>query len=74
MREKEEREDLRRILSSLYDWSLCDIKKAAEAHGHAWATIRRAQLDLGIKPVKVGKAWHWKLPGSSQDAQDAQFR
>ncbi len=39
-----------------------EVKAAAEAHGHSWATVRRAQLELGIKPKKVGKAWCWELP------------
>ena len=33
-----------------------------EAHGHSWATVRRAQQKLGIKPLKTGKAWAWQLP------------
>jgi putative DNA primase/helicase len=39
-----------------------EIKDAAEAHGHTWATIRRAQRELGIKPQKTGKTWTWELP------------
>lgn len=39
-----------------------EIKDAAEAHGHSWATIRLAQKTLGIKPKKVGKEWYWELP------------
>jgi hypothetical protein len=66
-------EFLREFLRAGASCSQSEIKAAAEAHGHAWATVRRAQLDLAIKPVKVGKHWHWKLPWSNQDAQDAQF-
>ncbi len=39
-----------------------EVKAAAEAYGHAWATVRRAQGELGIKPVKNGKTWCWELP------------
>jgi hypothetical protein len=39
-----------------------DIKDAAEAHGHSWATIRRAQKKLGIKPKQEDRAWYWELP------------
>ncbi len=39
-----------------------EVKAAAEAHGHSWATIRRAQKDLRIKPVRNGKGWCWELP------------
>jgi putative DNA primase/helicase len=39
-----------------------EVKDAAEAHGHAWRTIRRAQTVLGIKPKKVSKVWCWELP------------
>jgi putative DNA primase/helicase len=43
-----------------------DVKAAAEAHGHAWATIRRAQVKLGIKPTQISKNnWTWKLPDAA---------
>jgi hypothetical protein len=40
-----------------------EVKEAAEAHCHAWITIRRAQRDLGIKPSKSGMtgSWIWAL-------------
>jgi hypothetical protein len=41
-----------------------EIKDAAEAHSHSWATIRRAQKKLDIKPQKLGKAWLWELPAT----------
>jgi len=39
------------------------IKRARDA-GHSWATVRRAQKELGIKPKKQGidNAWIWALP------------
>jgi hypothetical protein len=39
-----------------------EIRDAAEAHCHSWATIRRAQEKLAIKPHKDGKVWCWALP------------
>jgi len=39
-----------------------DVNAAAKAHCHSWATIRRAQEQLGIKPKKDGKVWVWALP------------
>jgi putative DNA primase/helicase len=39
-----------------------EIKEAADAFCHSWATIRLAQAKLGIKPYKNGKAWLWELP------------
>jgi putative DNA primase/helicase len=39
-----------------------EIKDAAEAHGHTWATIRRAQQTLRIKPKQADDGWHWELP------------
>jgi hypothetical protein len=43
-----------------------EVKTAAEAHGHTWATIRRAKATLKIKPVKVGAVWQWELPNVSK--------
>lgn len=44
-----------------------EIKKAATDCGLSWATVRRAQHDLKIKPAKRGMAdgWEWSL---SEDA------
>jgi putative DNA primase/helicase len=39
-----------------------EVKAAAEAYCHSWATIRRAQEKLGIKPKRNGKTWAWELP------------
>lgn len=41
------------------------IKQEADGAGLAWATIRRAQRDLGIRPAKEdgrNGQWKWKLP------------
>jgi RecA-family ATPase len=45
------------------------IRTESEQAGHAWATIRRAQRDLGVDIRKDGfqGAWTWRLP--SKDAQ-----
>jgi hypothetical protein len=52
---------LREFLASGPQSSL-EVKKAADAHGHSWATVRLAQQALGIKPKKNGKGWDWGLP------------
>ena len=41
-----------------------DLQKRARDAGHSWATVRRAQKELGIKPKKQGidSAWIWRLP------------
>jgi putative DNA primase/helicase len=39
-----------------------EVKAGADAHGHSWATIRRAQVRLNIKPTKDGDRWVWQLP------------
>lgn len=50
-----------------------DIKKAATAEGHAWATVRRAKDRLGIRAGKKGMhdGWRWALPaeGAQQSAK-----
>jgi hypothetical protein len=51
-----------------------DVKKHAKAAGYSWATIRRAQAALGVKPQRVGGAggagaWRWVLPDEQQPAQ-----
>jgi hypothetical protein len=38
-----------------------EVEAAAKAHCHTWATIRRAQEKLRIKPYKDG-VWYWALP------------
>jgi putative DNA primase/helicase len=46
-----------------------DIKKAAREAGLSWATVRRAQERLGIKPRKLGfdSGWQWGLSGKGED-------
>ena len=46
-----------------------EIKAAADAHCHSWATVKRAQKALGIESYReggIGKAgtWYWRLPGA----------
>ena len=38
-----------------------EVRDAAQAAGYSWATMRRAQAALGVRPVKVGfdRAAHW---------------
>lgn len=37
-------------------------KNASEESNISWATLRRAQQALGIKPKQVGRDWIWELP------------
>jgi hypothetical protein len=39
-----------------------DIRDAAQAHFHSWATVRRAQRQLDIKPRQTAEGWIWALP------------
>lgn len=48
-----------------------EVKKAAEAYGHSWATVRRAQAKLKIKPTKTPKGWCWELPPNMSRLYDA---
>jgi len=49
------------------------VKADAQGAGHTWATVRRAQKELGIKPRKGGmnEGWLWKLPRSCSTAPEA---
>jgi hypothetical protein len=51
------------------------IKKQADEAGHAWATIRRASIQLGIKKIRTGFGkegnWGWKLPKMLKESIDA---
>ncbi len=42
-----------------------DIKRAAAAEGHAWATVRRAKDRMGVTAVKssMSGGWRWTLTG-----------
>ena len=44
-----------------------DMKQRAKEDGHSWATVRRAQGELRIKPHKreFAGGWWWKLPDGS---------
>ena len=52
-----------------------EVKQLASQDGLAWATVRRAQKAMGIKPGKTrfDGGWEWALPSkmlkSTQDAQ-----
>jgi putative DNA primase/helicase len=43
---------------------VADIRKAAEANGHAWRTLERAKRELGVKAAKsdMRTGWTWELP------------
>ncbi len=56
-----------------------EVKRESRDAGYAWATIRRAQKHLGIKPIKSGMKgkWFWsinnqKYEDAHEDAEDAQ--
>jgi putative DNA primase/helicase len=52
------------------------VKAGANAGGHAWAAIRRAQKALGVRVEKCGmlEGWEWRLPSkvlkNGEDAQE----
>lgn len=52
------------------------VKTEAKAAGYSWATIRRAQAAIGIKPSRTGGAgdkgrWVWSLPAGEESDQMA---
>ena len=56
-----------------------EVKRESRDAGYAWATIRRAQKRLGIKPTKSGMKgkWFWSLNNKKyedvhEDVEDAQ--
>ena len=52
-----------------------EVENRARDAGMSWASVRRAQQRLGIKPRKAGfgEGWLWELPDEgAQDAEDAQ--
>jgi hypothetical protein len=51
-----------------------ELKSAAEAHGHAWATVRRAKKALGVVARKASMAagWDWNLPKALTNPEEAQ--
>jgi hypothetical protein len=51
-----------------------EVKKHAKEAGYSWATIRRAQAALAIKPQRIGGvagdgAWVWALPEEHKSPQ-----
>ncbi|MFT4174074.1 MAG: AAA family ATPase [Rhodocyclaceae bacterium] len=70
--EDSERSDAKRFLRALLEdgpATAKQVKAESSDAGHAWATIRRAQTDLGvvayresIKGPRGGGSWWWKLP------------
>ena len=52
--------------------AVAEMKRKADMGGWSWATVRRAQKSLGIKPRKSGGmdgGWVWRLP-SAEDAHE----
>ena len=53
------------------------IKRAAAGAGLSWATVRRAQEELHIRPKKTDlkEGWQWELPaeGAHEGAQGAHY-
>ncbi|WP_288129984.1 AAA family ATPase [Accumulibacter sp.] len=51
-----------------------DVKRHAKDAGYSWATIRRAQAAIGIKPKRTGGTasggeWVWSLPAGKEPDQ-----
>jgi putative DNA primase/helicase len=51
-----------------------DVKSFAKAAGYSWATVRRAQAAIDIKPKRVGGVagagqWAWSLPDGEEPDQ-----
>ena len=52
-----------------------ELENRARDAGMSWASVRRAQQRMGIKPRKVGfgQGWLWGLPAEgAQNPEDAQ--
>ena len=51
-----------------------EVKDQAASAGLSWATVRRAQGSLGVRPTKAGgrfggdPRWYWELPRSPEGA------
>jgi hypothetical protein len=51
-----------------------EVKEQVAAAGLSWATVRRAQGSLGVRPTKAGgrfggdPRWYWELPRSPEGA------
>jgi hypothetical protein len=48
--------------------STTDLQAEAKDAGHAWATVRRAQNRIRIKPYQRKRRWYWRMSEGS-DAQ-----
>jgi hypothetical protein len=63
------------LLTTLADGAavpVTEIQEAAEANGHAWRTVRRAQVDLKViiekKHGDKDGPWLWRLPTETEEA------
>ena len=47
-----------------------EIQAAANAHGAAWATCKRAKKAIGIVAAKSGfdAGWQWEIPEGDQES------
>ena len=70
VQDKDEHDERREAAEFLTDFlsdgpkTAKDVRAAADAHCHAWRTIRRAQKELGIEPNHpvIPGPWIWSLP------------
>jgi hypothetical protein len=67
--ERDGAEDFLRGLLASGRMQVSKIEAEAKAAGLAWATVRRAQANIGIKPNRVGFGkegiWYWQLSSQS---------
>jgi putative DNA primase/helicase len=47
------------------------LEGMALERGHSWATVRRAKIVLGVKAIKEGAGWLWRMPNMLKFNQDA---
>jgi hypothetical protein len=69
---QEAREFLLGLLVSGVPVQVTEVRKAAEAEGMSWSTIKRAKKELEIEARKTGMAsgWAWQLPTDPKEPID----
>lgn len=50
---------------------VCEIKSAAKAFGVSMKTAERAKKKLGVKALRQGRGWAWRLQGQEQGGHGA---